>query len=99
MLRLAPLAQIRNPATADVLLLQQPVVPTFPNVIQGIVTGQVKNIKKAMNSLQAAYEKSLDDAIKAAQKKGSKVSRDDWKFTNWDPARNYTAADYEGLAR
>jgi multiple sugar transport system substrate-binding protein len=98
-LRLAPLPQIRNPATADVLLLQQPVVPTFATVIQGIMTGQVKNIPKAMKSLQTSYEKSLDDAIRAARKKGSKVSRDDWKFGNWDPAHNYTTADYEGLAR
>jgi multiple sugar transport system substrate-binding protein len=98
-LRLAPLPQIRNPATADALLLQQPVVPTFPTVVQGIFSGQVKNIAKAMKSLQSSYEKSLDQAIKAAQKKGSKVSRDDWKFPNWDPATNYTTADYEGLSR
>ena len=98
-LRLAPLPQIRNPATADALLLQQPVVPTYPTVVQGIFSGQVKNIPKALKSLQSSYEKSLDDAIKAAQKKGSKVSRDDWKFRNWHPTQNYTAADYAGLAR
>lgn len=98
-LRLAPLPQIRNPATAKVFLLQQPVVPTFATVVQGIFSGQVKNVPKAMKSLQDAYDKSLDDAIKAAQKKGYKVSRDDWKFPNWDPATNYTAADYEELSQ
>jgi multiple sugar transport system substrate-binding protein len=98
-LRLAPLPQIRNPATAETLLLQEPVVPTFATVVQGIFSGQVKNVPKAMKSLQDAYEKSLDHAIKAARKKGYKVSRDDWKFPNWDPARSYTTADYEELSK
>jgi multiple sugar transport system substrate-binding protein len=98
-LRLAPLPQIRNPATANAMLMQQPTVPTFPTVVQGIFSGQVKNIPKAMKALQDSYDKSLDDAIKAARKKGFDVSRDDWKFPNWDPAVNYTTADYQELSK
>ncbi len=42
-------------------------------------------------------DKELDRAIKAAQAKGAKASRDDLAFPNWDPQKDYTDADYAAL--
>ncbi|HEU5330690.1 MAG TPA: hypothetical protein VFU78_21530, partial [Thermomicrobiales bacterium] len=69
--------------------------PDFGQVIQGLFTGQLKDTKAEMQDLQDRAGKELDRAIKAAQVKGAKVSRDDWKFANWDPAKDYTEADYQ----
>ena len=90
---------MRNPDTARALLALQPVEPTLKTVVQGIFTGQVKNIKKALKSLQDSNDRALDNAVRTAVKQGAKVSRDDWKFPNWVPGRNYTAADYTAVTR
>lgn len=93
--RIVPLPQVANPDVAQVILEQKPVTPNLKDVVQGIFTEQVKDIGKALKDLQDRSEKSLTDAIAAAQKKGAKVTRDDWKFTNWDPETDYTTKDYE----
>lgn len=73
------------------------VTPDFGTVVQGIYTGQVEDVGKAMQDLQDRSESELDRAIEAARKKGADVSRDDWVFPNWDPTQNYTQADYDAL--
>jgi multiple sugar transport system substrate-binding protein len=50
-----------------------------------------------LKSLQDRSDQNLDQAIKAAQAKGAKVSRDDWVFPNWDPTKDYTKHDYSGV--
>jgi multiple sugar transport system substrate-binding protein len=96
-MRRAPDPTLRNPDVARVLLEQHAVQPAFGQTVQGIYTGQLANAKQAMQDLQNRMEAELDRAIKAAQAKGAKVSRDDWKFANWDPAKDYTASDYQAL--
>jgi multiple sugar transport system substrate-binding protein len=88
---------VRNPDIAQVLLEQRAIKPNFWETVQGIYTGQLKDAKAAMKDLQDRAEAELQRAIKAAQGKGAKVSRDDWKFPNWDPLKDYTDADYKGL--
>lgn len=67
--------------------------------MQGIYTGQLGDAKKAMQDLTDRSDKELDRAIKAAQAKGAKVSRDDYVFPNWDPTKDYTEADYAALKK
>jgi len=67
--------------------------------VQGIYTGQIADPKKAMQDLKDRADKELDRAIKAAQAKGATVSRDDFVFPNWDPAKDYTDADYAALKK
>jgi len=67
--------------------------------VQGIYTGQLGDAKKAMQDLTDRSDKELDRAIKAAQAKGAKVSRDDYVFPNWDPTKDYTEADYAALKK
>ncbi|HVX46915.1 MAG TPA: ABC transporter substrate-binding protein [Mycobacteriales bacterium] len=97
LMRAAPMVPTRNPDAAQVVLEQKPVVPALADVAQGIFSGQITDLAKALKSLNDRSEKSLDDAIAAAKKHGAKVSRDDWKFPNWNPAKDYTAADYRRL--
>jgi len=66
-------------------------------VLQGLFSGQLTDPRAAMQDLQDRSEQELDRAIKAAAAKGARVSRDDWRFANWDPTRDYTAADYAAL--
>ena len=89
-----PLPQVANADVAQVLLAQKAVTPSFADIVQGIMTGQVADIGTALSDLQSRADRSLDDAIAAAQKKGAQVSRDNWKFPNWDPEKNYTLDDY-----
>lgn len=96
-MRIEPLVEARNPDVAQVILEQHAVTPSLNDVATGIFSGQITDIKGALRSLQDRTEQGLDDAIKAAQAKGAKVSRDDWRFPNWDPTQDYTAEDYKAL--
>jgi len=93
-LRLGPAPEVRNPDVSKVSLELKTLQPDFGQVIQGLYTGQLKDAKAAMKDLQDRSEAELQRAITAAQAKGAKVSRDDWKFANWDPTKDYTQADY-----
>jgi multiple sugar transport system substrate-binding protein len=97
LLRKAPMAQVRNPDAAQVILEMKALKPNLVDIAQGVFTGQIKDVPKTLRDLQTRAEKNLDDAVAAATKHGAKVSRDDWKFPNWDPAQDYTAADYKAL--
>ena len=79
------------------LIEQKPMTPNFGAIIQGIYTGQIGDAKKAMQDLTDRADKELERAIKAAQAKGAQVARDDYVFPNWDPAKDYTEADYAAL--
>lgn len=87
--RILPAPEVRNPDVSLVLQEQHPVTPDFGTVVQGIYTGQIDNPRKALADLQSRSEKELDRAISVARRKGAKVSRDDWVFTDWDPSKNY----------
>ncbi len=97
--RLAPSPIVRNPDWSRVELELKPVTPDFGAVMQGIFTGQLGDPKKAMQDLKDRTDKEVDRAIKAAQVKGAKVSRDDLVFPNWDPMKDYTDADYAALKK
>lgn len=86
---------IANPDTAKVPPEEQPLSPNFGEVIQAIFVGETTNVRKALTDLKDRAERARDDAIAKARKKGAKVSREDWVFTNWDPRKDYTKADYQ----
>lgn len=88
---------VRNPDVTKVYENLQAVSPLFGEVVQSIFVGDIKNPKKGMKDLRDRSERALDDAIKAAQKQGAKVSRDDFAFPNWNPRKNYTKQDYAKL--
>lgn len=94
--RVGPSPSVRNPDVEQVFLELQAVTPNFDEVVQGLFTGQLTDVQGELTALNDRYEAELDRAIDAAQANGAEVSRDDWVFSNWDPAQDYTQADYEG---
>ncbi len=96
-IRLGPMMSVRVPDYSAVQFGIKKLNPDFGDVIQGLFSGQLKDPKKAMQDLQDRSNKNLDDAIKAAQAKGAKVTRDDWIYPNWDPTKDYGEADYKAL--
>jgi multiple sugar transport system substrate-binding protein len=96
-MRLAPDPRVRNPDAGQVYIEQKAIHPNLAETIGGLFSGQLSDPKGALKDLQDRADKELDRAIKAAQAKGAKVSRDDWKFANWDPTKDYTDADYKAL--
>jgi multiple sugar transport system substrate-binding protein len=97
LMRIEPMPQVRNADVSQVILQMKAIQPNLNDIGQGYFSGQIKDIKGALKKLNDDSEKNLTDAIAAAQKKGAKVSRDDWKFANWDPTKDYTADDYKAL--
>jgi len=93
-MKLAPSPELRNPDVAQVYLEMKSLTPDFGTTVQGVFSGQLTDPKKAMQDLQDRATKELDRAVAAAQGKGAKVSRDDFKFPNWDTTRDFTPADY-----
>jgi multiple sugar transport system substrate-binding protein len=97
MMRMGPMVQVRNPEAAKVGLKVKSVKPGFKEVIQGIFAGKIDDPKKALTELNDKLEANLDKAVAQAKGKGVKASRDDWAFPNWDPAKEYTKAEYDAL--
>jgi multiple sugar transport system substrate-binding protein len=95
--RVGPAPAVRNTDIIKANLERQAVTPSFEQVVQGLMAGQITGVKKAMQEVKDAYEKELDRALKAAVAKGAKVSRNDYVFPNWDPNKDYLDADYKAL--
>lgn len=90
-----PEAAIANPDVALAIQEEQTLSPNWGETIQAILVGEVDNVPKALTDLKDRSERTRDAAIAAARKKGATVSREDWTFSNWDPRKSYTEADYQ----
>lgn len=95
LLRLAPLPQVRNPATGAIQM--KAVKPAFSDIVLGLFTGQVTDAKAALANLTQQSNQNFDQAVEAARAKGLNVTQDDWIFPNWDPTKDYGPSDYKAL--
>lgn len=93
-MRLGPMVAVRNPEIAAVAAERQPLQPDLGTLMQGVLTGQVSDVRAGLEDLQSRASAELDRAIAAAQEKGANVSRDDFIFADWDPAAEFTADNY-----
>jgi multiple sugar transport system substrate-binding protein len=93
-LRLGPMVTVRNPAAAQVAFEARPLTPNLGELVQGMLVGQVSDVKAAMEDLQSRANAELERAIEAAREGGAEVSRDDFIFADWDPTQDYTADKY-----
>lgn len=96
-MRTRPEPVIRNPEVALLAEKQKPVTPSFGEVVQAALLGETDDVRAELRKLQDRSDRLLDQAVAEARKEGVKVSREDFVFENWDPARDYTAADYKAL--
>lgn len=94
--RIAPEPSVRSEGAAEVLLEWQAVQPDFGSNMQGVLAGEL-DPREALQAVQDAANAELDRAIEAAVANGAEVSREDFVFPNWDPTKDYTAADYDAL--
>lgn len=96
-MRAGPQIELRNSDAADVQLAYKPPAPLWPDLMQGIFTGDLRDPQAQFTRFTRAMESALDAAITAAAKRGSSVTRDDFVFPNWDRHRDYSAQDYKEL--
>ncbi|MFZ7947072.1 MULTISPECIES: ABC transporter substrate-binding protein [Bacillaceae] len=97
--RLAPSVEIRNPETAKIFGKYKDPQPGLGDILQGVIAGALKDPKDQLKMLSKNVNTSLDQAIDAAKAEGAKVSKDDFKFSNWSPDKDYTAQDYEAIKK
>ena len=96
-MRVGPNPLVRNPETSEVALELRTPEPSFAQVVQGLYTGQLTDVRAEMEGLQERYTAELERAIAVVQERGANVSRDDWVFPNWNPEVDYGIEDYEAL--
>lgn len=97
-MREAPIVAIRNPDSSKVDLVRKQVQPVWMDLMEGIFAGKIKDPKKTFADYDTKQSASLDEAIATAKKTSrSTITRDDYKFPNWDPSKAYTLADYKAL--
>jgi len=97
LIRVGPNPFARNPELAAVASVYQEPTPNLALTVQGLFTAQASGIKEQLTVLTSATNQALDAAFAAAKANGAQVSRDDLVFANWDPSRDYVAADYQAL--
>ncbi|MFC7619289.1 ABC transporter substrate-binding protein [Microlunatus sp. GCM10028923] len=86
---LTPWPGVRNPDVETVERVLKPLQPSFSDVCVGLLTGQLTGVRQQLKSLQDRADRALDEAIATARKRGADVSRDDYVFSDWDPATSY----------
>lgn len=92
---LAPNAIVQNVDVTKVEAESDQVKPTLGDIVQGVLTGDVKDVKKSLKQLSDKSSKEREKALKTAKKKDAEVSLDDYAFPNWKPESDYTKKKYE----
>jgi multiple sugar transport system substrate-binding protein len=87
--RLQPVPQIRNPLVNDVTAAMKDIHPNLGEIIQGAISGEVKDVRAALTEFNTAVSAEREAAIKTVQGKGGEVSLDDWVFSDWTPGTDY----------
>jgi ABC-type glycerol-3-phosphate transport system substrate-binding protein len=102
LLRTRPDFAIRNPETWKVISnmgsIQQPKIkPDYKEIVSLILSGARKDVDVLLKEYNDKLNNGLNEAIEKANKEGVKVSENDFKFPNWDGAKDYTEKDYSEL--
>ena len=88
--RMLPQPQIRNPLVNDVVAEMKDIHPNLGEIIQGAITGDVKDVKKTLQDFNDAKSKERERAVQVVQGKGGKIGMEDWVFADWTPGTDYT---------
>ncbi|MCZ8513881.1 sugar ABC transporter substrate-binding protein [Paenibacillus filicis] len=64
---------------------------TLSDISEGYLTGQIKDLKQALDQLTNDSNKVFSDALKKVQSSGAKVSESDYIFPDWKPYEPYGA--------
>lgn len=85
--RVGPNPALRNADFGKVKIAEPK--PGIKEVMQGIYTGQITDVDAALSELDTAWTKAREQAIADAVATGARISVDDWKFSDWDPTKDY----------
>jgi multiple sugar transport system substrate-binding protein len=96
-MRACPQFEIRSEDAGLVKLELQATDPGISGTIEGILTGQIRDAEAALADLDSRLGEAMEQAFEAARARGAEVDISQLQFPNWDPSRDYTAADYEEL--
>jgi len=92
---IAPIPQVRNPDVAKAQAEEKGVKPGLGELVQGMFSGDVKDVRTALKQLSDKSAKERDRAIAEATKKGAKVTVNDWAFPDWQPRTDYGPDKYK----
>ena len=90
----APVPVVKNVDVTKVQAETNQIKPGLGDIVQGALSGDIKNVKKALKDLSDKVSAERDRAMKAAKAQGAKVSQDDYAFPNWQPGADYTTKQY-----
>lgn len=93
--RFAPDPMVRNPEIAKVYEEIKDVHPSVAELLQGTMVGAISDPAAELKNLSQKSQAELVRAVEAAQAEGAKVKLTDFKFSNWDPMKDYVAKDYK----
>ena len=96
-MRLSPQPLIKNPNVSDVLSEMREINPNLGEIVQGVFSGAVRDIRATLADFNNRMEAERQRAIEVVQGRGVEVSLDDWVFSNWQPGEDYTTERYEEL--
>ncbi|UKS28476.1 sugar ABC transporter substrate-binding protein [Paenibacillus sp. HWE-109] len=95
--RLIPNPQIRNPELTSVYGNYKDVQPGVGDILQGVVSGAIKDPTAPLKQYSDLVNKALDTAIAKAKSEGAKVDKNDFVFSNWSQDKNYIEQDYKSI--
>lgn len=78
---------VHNPETSKVVF--NAITPNFNDVLTGLFTGQLKDVKAALSDLESRAQAAHDKAIAQARANGAQVDANDWAFPDWDITKPY----------
>lgn len=88
--RIHPNPMARKPGLAAVAGQYVDPTPNLAQAVQGLFAGQLTGVRATLQGVADARSRALDTAIATARANGAEVSRDDFVFTDWNPAQDYT---------
>lgn len=94
-IRLRPAPEVRNPGVSEVVAEMKQVEPDLGGIVQGVLSGQLPDARKALSEYDRKLTAERARAIKAVAAKGVKVSESDWVFGNWTPGEDYGHDKYK----
>lgn len=92
---IAPQPALQNIEVQKVSQYSKNIQPGLAEIVQGVFSGDVKDIKGALKKLSDASEADRKQAIGKAKAAGAKVSEDDYAFPDWKPRTNWTREMYK----
>lgn len=91
---LAPEAVVKNPQTSKVAAETKAIKPGLGDIVQGAFSGDVTDVRGALQELSDKSNAERERAIGAAKAKGAEVSADDYAFPDWQPKADYGKDKY-----